>query len=140
MTNLITINPNGNILNINYGYDPVGNILSIDNVGLNPYHQEYNYDATYRLNTAQGSWYNNNQINYDLSMNYSPCGRILSKTLGGNKYDNSNIPISMDKDFAYNYNTTNPYSVEHIYDGVSGKDEYPSCGICTPAQYYYKDL
>ncbi len=124
MTNLITTNPNGNILELNYGYDGVGNITKIDNVGLNPYHQEYSYDATNRLNTASGNWYNNNQINYDLSMNYSPCGRILSKTLGGNKYDNSNIPISMDKDFAYDYNTNNPYSVDHIYDGVNGKDEY----------------
>ncbi|MPL99081.1 hypothetical protein SDC9_45296 [bioreactor metagenome] len=119
MTNLKTINPNGDLLNNDYTYDYVGNILSIDNVGQNPYHQEYNYDDSYQLSTATGNWFNNNQVTYNLGMSYSPSGRITNKTLYGNKIDN-NGTSTLDHKTDYNYTGSNPYGVSDTYDNING--------------------
>ena len=87
---------------------------------MNPYTQEYTYDDTYQLTDALGNW--NGQIDYKLSMNYSNAGRIINKTLMGNKIDNSGTYI-IDCDNQYNYNqTSNPYAVTHIQDQVNGLD------------------
>jgi len=118
MTTLTTINPNGNILDINYDYDSVGNITTIDNVGINKYHQEYIYNDLYQLKVATGNW-NNNQINYNLEMTYSPSGKITNKTLYGKSIDNSGTH-AMDHRTDYNYtNSNNPYGVMYTYDNIN---------------------
>jgi len=120
MINLSTRNSNGELLNNEYTYDAVGNILSIDNVGQNPYHQEYTYDDTYQLSTATGNWFNNNQVTYNLGMSYSPSGRITNKNLIGNRIDNSGThTFSHNTDYNYT-NSNSPYAVISTYDNING--------------------
>ena len=121
MTNLTTVNPNGSLLQNEYAYDAVGNIKSIDNVGMNPYHQEYNYDDTYQLVNARGNWsdINNNMADYRLKMTYSPSGKIENKNLRGDKIDQSGT-YTLDHNTDYSYDIINPYAVRNTYDSYNG--------------------
>ncbi len=124
MTNLKTINPNGELLKLAYTYDSVGNITSITNSGLNPYTQTYTYDDVYQLDSAYGNWTDNyTPITYSLNMTYSPAGRIINKGLRGKRADNNGTYI-LDYNNTYSYNfPNNPYAVNRITNSLNGKRE-----------------
>jgi len=124
MTHLITENPNGELLNLEYTYDPAGNITMIENTGINPYVQNYTYDDNYQLTYAHGDWTDPNvTLNYELGLSYSPSGSILTKTLSGIRHDDGGQSIAtLDYDNSYTYNiSNNPYGVSQITDGISGQ-------------------
>ena len=67
-----------------YGYDAVGNILSVTNRGTGllytpPVSHTYVYDNLYRLTEAHGN-FGNPQTGYDLAMSYDNMYRITGKT------------------------------------------------------------
>ena len=73
---------------INYTYDSVGNITSIDNSagiltnGLGgQYHNNYRFDSLYRLVYSRGNWYGTPNTYYELEMSYLPNGRVSRKAL-----------------------------------------------------------
>ncbi|MPL99085.1 hypothetical protein SDC9_45300 [bioreactor metagenome] len=125
MTNLKTINPNGDLLKLTYTYDSAGNITQIENTGLNPYVQEYIYDDVYQLDYAEGNWTDNNtSVGYSLKMGYSPSGRILDKILVGQRIDNQNT-YTLDYDNKYTYDANNnPYALQNIIDNNTGNEHY----------------
>ncbi len=123
MTNLETINPNGDLLKLEYAYDLAGNITQIKNTGLNPYVQDYTYDDIYQLKSAHGDW-NNTSIDYNLYMSYSPSGKILKKDLGGQRIDNQGTD-SLDYENIYDYGVNgNPYALKHIIDNNTGNEHF----------------
>ncbi|MBU1906507.1 MAG: hypothetical protein KJ923_05865, partial [Candidatus Omnitrophica bacterium] len=88
-----TTTQNSNILqNINYAYDPVGNITRIQDLGTQiPKDSNYTYDDLNRLTQA-----NINGLIETYS--YSPSGNILSKTnIGNYEYGNSRHPQAVTK-------------------------------------------
>ena len=116
LSNLQTMGNNLLLQDIDYSYDNASNITSITNnagsvygLGGN-YSNGYNYDNLYRLSFATGSF--NNQWLYDLSMNYSPNGKILNKDLSapsiGKVYYNY-----------YFYNGNTPNTVSSVSDGYN---------------------
>ena len=69
-----------------YGYDDVGNILSVTNSGTgllydSPVSHTYGYDNLYRLTEAHGTT-GSAQTGYDLAMSYDNMYRITGKTQG----------------------------------------------------------
>ena len=114
---------NGNSMqDISYTYDNTGNITDIDNnagiingMGGN-YNYSYQYDSLYRLIYSNGSFDNGNTYDFELSMEYSASGKINTKTLDGEKLINGN-PVNVSYDHTYNYNSAQPHTIEHIYDG-----------------------
>ncbi len=108
---------------IEYTFDDVNNITSIDNSagvlsnGLGGvYSHSYSYDNIYRLTTSSGNWDNNNDyLDYSLEMSYTDDGRISSKTQSGSTLLNGTISIfSYQND--YNYNTSQSHTLGSVYD------------------------
>jgi hypothetical protein len=122
MNVLQTLASNGQyLLKNSYTYDGVGNITQITNTGIKPYQHNYTYDNTYQLSTASGNW-NNNQVGYNLTMEYSPSGKIIKKNLDGKKFDGT-IATNVNYHNTYSYtNTSNPYGVTDINNGSENFD------------------
>ncbi len=122
MTNLKTEHTWYVLLDIQYDYDPIGNITKIENTGLSPYVQNYTYDNNNQLSHADGNY--GGQVGYDLTMQYSPSGRIENKKLRGDRIDNNGTyPINYDNTYRYGVNN-NPYALKHIIDNKTGQEHY----------------
>ncbi len=85
LNHLYTELPSGDALqNLQYNYDPVGNIMDIDQsasapVGTKlggPYDNHYIYDQQYRLEQSNGG----GDFPYTLRAGYSPAGRLGNKS------------------------------------------------------------
>ncbi|MDP2189393.1 MAG: hypothetical protein Q8J69_12000, partial [Sphingobacteriaceae bacterium] len=91
LQNLTTTATNGNLHNITYTYDPVGNITNITNTATGAdglggkFTYNYSYDELYRLETSSGGGNTDDDASYTLAMEYSPSGNILKKTLAATK-------------------------------------------------------
>ena len=94
-----------------YGYDAVGNILSVTNSGTgllhnSPVSHTYVYDNLYRLTEAHGTT-GSAQTGYDLSMSYDNMYRITGKTQGirqtGIQFAGT---LNAGYDLAYSYDRT----------------------------------
>jgi hypothetical protein len=104
---------------INYSYDPVGNITQINNssqvyqnsMGGN-YSSTYTYDNLYRLTGASGTTSSSSSGLYNLSMEYSPSGRILTKQ---QNYGYDNVHNAYTYSYAYQ-NHAKPHAVTGITD------------------------
>ncbi|MCQ2270346.1 MAG: hypothetical protein MJZ52_03845 [Bacteroidales bacterium] len=114
---------------IDYSYDAVSNIVSIDNtVGMlsnglgGKYQNIYTYDDLYRLEQAKGNWYGNNPLGYNLEMRYMPNGRIAQKNLDADTY--TQTPFSSNQSTVHyrnNYHYDNPIqpnTLTHIANGT----------------------
>lgn len=93
---------NGNLLNVKYLYDKIGNILNISNLASSDsiggiFDYSYTYDNLNRLTAAKG---NCNAATYDLSMQYDIMSNPLKKVL---KTTNS-LCESQNLDYIYNNN------------------------------------
>ena len=122
MTHLKTENSGYVLLDINYDYDPSGNITRIENTENYPYVQTYTYDDNYQLSHAVGDWIG--LISYDLDMRYSPAGRILTKKIGGERIDNNgHHSLSYDNNYDYGANN-NPYALKQIIDNNTGEEHH----------------
>ena len=106
---------------IDYQYDNVNNITSIDNTagalnnGLGgSYKQNYHYDNLYRLIKSNGQWYGSSLNTYDLNMDYFADGRIMKKTQSADLLTNGNyIQINYANDYLY----SNAHQVDRVIDG-----------------------
>ena len=114
---------------IDYSYDAVSNIVSIDNtVGMlsnglgGKYQNIYTYDDLYRLEQAKGHWFGNNPLGYNLEMRYMPNGRIAQKNLDADTY--TQTPFSSNQSTVHyrnNYHYDNPIqpnTLTHIANGT----------------------
>ena len=101
-----------------YKYDYVGNIKQIQGNGCNNF---YNYDQIYRLTSSVGSgnWNGTSRI-YNMSMNYSPSGRIDKKDMTSQRLNNQGAyNVNYINVYTYGYNG-NPYALNHIQELNSG--------------------
>ena len=111
-----------------YKYDNVGNIINIQDNGLNPRGQNYKYDEINRLISSDGSWTdnNNNTLNYKNGFEYSPSGKMMRKNMDSRRIDNKQGIYNVIYENAYSYNNqNNPYGASSIKDIMTGSiDNY----------------
>ena len=102
LSHLYTELPSGDAMqNLHYIYDPVGNIITIDQSAPSPagtklggpYDNHYQYDQQYRLEHSDGG----GAFPYALHANYSPSGRLGGKFTGAQ---------SMQSDLLFGYDRT----------------------------------
>ena len=111
---------------ISYTYDSVGNITNIANsavmlsTGLGgEYQSHYTYDQRYRLTDAIGNR-NNNQLSYNLTMQYRDNGRVLRKQLYvGNLAPIGTTITNYNNSYSYPTGSSQPNTVTRIYDQAS---------------------
>ena len=107
--------------NINYTYDAAGNILQINDYGLHPRSQSFEYDSINRLVVSSGNvnCYGNS-LGYDASYSYSPAGRILTKNVSSQRVSPTLGYHSVNYRNNYTYQTDNPFAIEEVLDAQSG--------------------
>jgi RHS repeat-associated protein len=124
LTNLKAGKGSGNLFqNLNYGYDNVGNILSLANdVAIpppnqfgGPTNQSFGYDDLYRLTQAQGTYQfsPSKTDRYTLAMSYDSIHNIIAKQQAHEIVQPSGQPITQKKTsyvFNYAYNNSGPSS------------------------------
>ena len=106
---------------IGYTYDYVGNITDIANSAVTlpnglggRYYSHYDYDPLYRLTGAYGDW-NNNQLSYNLGMQYYGNGKIWSKQLYADVLDQGNVTVR-NYNNRYYYGSSTSNTVTSVYD------------------------
>ena len=114
LARMYNIAPNGTLLQDNrYTYDPVGNITAIDDNGLNPRRQVYEYDPADRLRLSEG-YMGDLEINYHSEYDYSPAGKIMRKHTHGKRMNNyGTFPVDYTNEYLYP-TAGNPFAVEKI--------------------------
>ena len=113
----------GQLLQYNtYKYDNVGNIISIDDNGLNTRRQDFEYDSINRLVFSNGSMdCQGTSLNYSTNYTYSAAGRILKKNVTSQRMNTTAGFYSMDYQNNYTYPSLgNPFAVELVHDTLSG--------------------
>ena len=108
---------------IGYTYDYVGNITDIANSAVTlpnglggRYYSHYDYDPLYRLTGAYGNW-NNNQLSYNLGMQYYGNGKIWSKQLYADVLDQGNVTVR-NYNNRYYYGSSTSNTVTSVYDQI----------------------
>ena len=120
LTNLVDYsNPMGSVLQDNtYYYDNVGNVVQIDDNGLNQRSQIFKYDDQNRLIHSKGTanlGFDN--VYYDNYYDYSPAGRFLKKKVSSTRANNLMGVYNVDYDNQYQYaDPANPFAPTHIHD------------------------
>jgi RHS repeat-associated protein len=111
--------------NINYTYDAAGNILQINDYGLNRRSQSFGYDSINRLVVSNGNanCYGNS-LGYDASYNYSPAGRILTKNVSSQRINTAVGWHSVNYQNSYAYQTDNPFAINEVLDAQSGTSNW----------------
>ena len=106
---------------IGYTYDYVGNITDIANSAVTlpnglggSYYSHYDYDPLYRLTGAYGDW-NNNQLSYNLGMQYYGNGKIWSKQLYADVLEQGNVTVK-NYNNRYYYGSSTSNTVASVYD------------------------
>ncbi len=118
--------PNRTIQDLNYSYDLVGNVLSLDNDSPVPVNnliggtsqQTFIYDDLYRLVSAEGSYdFAPRKVRkYTYNLTYDNLGNILRKTQTDHIFNNPKKGIEQMKttyDFPYEYGAT-PHQATHV--------------------------
>jgi RHS repeat-associated protein len=127
--------------NLNYTYDDVGNVLSIENatqppsgpdVGMQvggPSTQTFQYDDLHRLTHAEGSYQSRNpqQDRYRLDMTYDTTHNLTSKTQVHELVTNGNVKQENNLTYSYGYayagtkphaaTTIGPFTIEYDANG-----------------------
>ncbi len=111
---------------ISYTYDSVGNITDIVNSAITlpnglggNYQSHYTFDQRYRLTGATGNR-NNNQLSYNLYMQYRDNGRILRKQLYVGDFASIGTAITnYNNGYSYPTGSSQPNTVTKIYDQAS---------------------
>ncbi len=120
-----------NFMSLSYGYDEVGNVLSMangtpvptDDLKGGPTSYNYTYDDLYRLTDATGNYKEGagHTHEYTLAMAYDTIHNITGKTQAHNRItpppDNSVIPQHKTTyDWTYDYGSSKPHAATHIGD------------------------
>jgi RHS repeat-associated protein len=130
LQNLLSTQSNGTpFQNLVYGYDNVGNVLSLSNqVPLpaasqfgGPTSQTFTYDDLYRVTAASGTFqFAPGKTNeYTLALSYDTIHNTLAKTQTNTVVQPSATPITQHKttyDFAYLYQSPRPHAATHVDD------------------------
>ena len=105
-----------------YKYDNVGNIIRIDDNGLNTRRQDFKYDNINRLIYSKcGMNCQGTDIGYETDYTYSAAGRILKKNVTSQRMNTTAGLYSMDYQNNYTYPSLgNPFAVELVHDTLSG--------------------
>jgi len=116
----------GNLMqNLDYTYDDVGNITTLENTAGNlsgiggNYTYTFGYDNLYRLLTATGNAdiepaSTNLSLNYTLGMTYTQSGNIETKSLVANTFVNGQV-TNVNYNHFYNYpNPQQPHAVREV--------------------------
>jgi RHS repeat-associated protein len=117
LLNLVSTTGNGDMLDLTYTYDDVGNITRINNTasGVNGlganYRYNYVYDSLYRLIDSDGN--TGSGAGFELLMSYSPSGNIISKTLTATKEILGNTQVV---NYANDYTYNNAHMVSMVND------------------------
>ena len=122
LSHLYSWDGNGDTMqSISYTYDHVGNITDIANSAVTlpnglggSYYSHYDYDPLYRLTGAYGDW-NNNQLSYNLGMQYYGNGKIWSKQLYADVLDQGNVTVR-NYNNRYYYGSSTSNTVTGVYD------------------------
>ncbi|MFZ3090664.1 MAG: SpvB/TcaC N-terminal domain-containing protein [Nitrospirota bacterium] len=136
LTNLKAGKGTGNLFqNLNYGYDNVGNIMSLaNNVPAppppqfgGPTTQSFNYDDLYRLTSASGTYQfaPDKTDKYTLSMVYDNIHNILLKQQNHEIVQPSGVPITQKKTtytWNYSFDSSKPHAPTHIGDRTFSYD------------------
>jgi len=115
--------------NLNYAYDPVGNVLSLANdVPVpapsqfgGPTNQTFTYDDLYRLTNAAGTYQfapDKTRV-YSMNMQYDSIDNIVAKQQADTVLQPPQQPIPQQKttySFAYVYTAAHPHAPTHIGD------------------------
>ena len=115
----------GEILQDNtYRYDPVGNIISIQDSGRNQRTQIYEYDDADRLIRSEGRMPHEfstlGLYDYISSYDYSDAGRLNYKAVTSNRYNTAFGAYSVQYNNEYRYdNPNNPFAVTEIHGNDS---------------------
>jgi RHS repeat-associated protein len=121
--------------NLSYGYDNVGNILSLRNEvpvprpsqDGGPTTQTFGYDDLYRLTGASGAYQfaPNKSDRYRLTLSYDPLHNIQSKQQTHEIVQPSGVPVTQRKttyDWTYSYGGPRPHAPTHIGEQTFGYD------------------
>ena len=122
LSHLYSWDGNGDTMqSIGYTYDYVGNITDIANSAVTlpnglggRYYSHYDYDPMYRLTGAYGDW-NNNQLSYNLGMQYYGNGKIWSKQLYADVLEQGNVTVR-NYNNRYYYGSSTSNTVASVYD------------------------
>jgi RHS repeat-associated protein len=117
----------GQFQNLNYGYDKVGNIMSLANDTAvpppnsfgGPTAQTFGYDDLYRLTSAKGSFQSSpdKTRNYTLAMGYDNIHNIVAKTQADALTNAGGTAVTQKAtsyDWAYAYSGVQPHAPTHI--------------------------
>jgi RHS repeat-associated protein len=115
-----TTSGNEDMMNNSYSYDAVDNILSLTNASSANVNNiggsmtnTYVYDSLYRLDSSVGtSELTADVYDYQLKMNYSLSGKIVSKTQSASLNNNTIPGLSYDLD--YQYTGDQPHAPSYI--------------------------
>lgn len=105
-----------------YKYDNVGNIISIDDNGLNTRNQYFEYDNINRLIYSKGGMNcQGTGIGYETDYTYSVAGRILRKNVTSQRMSTTAGVYPVDYQNSYTYPSTgNPFAISSVQDALSG--------------------
>lgn len=105
-----------------YNYDNVGNIISIDDYGLNARNQNFEYDNINRLIYSKGGMNcQGTGIGYETDYTYSAAGRILKKNVTSQRMNTTAGVYPVDYQNNYTYPSTgNPFAISSVQDALSG--------------------
>ena len=133
LSHLRSVCADGTMQDIDYDYDEVSNINSIENLaGVLPnnlggtYRSDYTYDNLYRLTYATGNWHGNNTLYYETSIEYEKNGRISRKVLYADTWLDGNYATENYDNRYYYANSSQPNTLSYINDN--------------PDQYFEWDL
>jgi RHS repeat-associated protein len=121
---------NRTFMDMDYGYDPVGNILALSNVAPMPPSPSisggqtsytFGYDDLHQLTTSAGTYVTlpNKTEKFTLSLAYDEIHNIVSKDqLAGSLKNNGTIQPDkkITYDWDYDYGSTKPHAATHIGD------------------------
>ncbi|WP_207679228.1 SpvB/TcaC N-terminal domain-containing protein [Desulfonema magnum] len=113
-------------MNLAYGYDPVGNVLNLDNLAKankagdfgGETHYDFEYDDLYRLTDSSGDFKQKTaEHTYTLSMKYDSIHNIVSKaqqhiriTPAGERIEQKKTTYT----YKYDYGSSKPHAPTHI--------------------------
>ena len=105
-----------------YKYDNAGNIVIIDDNGLNARNQYFEYDNINRLTHSKGCLNcQGTGIGYETDYTYSAAGRMLKKNVTSQRMNTTAGLSPMDYQNNYTYlSTSNPFAVRSVQDALSG--------------------
>ena len=112
-----------------YRYDPVGNIISIQDSGRNHRVQTYKYDDANRLIGSDGSIMQEHSTaqpyGYAANYMYSPAGRFLNKYVDSKRLSTAmGLHSVRYKNEYFYYHPDNPYAITHIQDAYGAHYDF----------------